>query len=109
MSLWHGMDNVATADNPGELAVVNHWDTFDFALGEQHGNLINGGLHIDCDDIVAHDIAHKQTFLVHFADDVSFSNYADDFALRIDDRQTANAHAVEELGSFLSTGIRVDG
>ena len=83
------MDDISSADNAHQFAIMQDRDALDVTFEEEHRNLAHRSLFTHGDDIVAHNISNAQPLPVDLANNIGLCDNADDLAIRIDDRRAA--------------------
>ncbi len=91
MSLRDCIDDISSADNAHQFAIMQDWDALDFMFGEERCNLAHRSLFTYGDDFVAHNIGNAQSLSVDLADNIGLCDNTDDLAFHVDDRHTADA------------------
>src|SRR5260370_29299033 len=108
MPLCDCTDDISSADNAHQFAIMQDWDALDFMFGEEHRNLAHRSLFTYGDDFVAHNIGNAHPLSVDLADNIGVCDNADDLAIPFDDWGTANVFLRNKTGSFLLPAAWMD-
>src|SRR5579884_494806 len=109
VALRDSVNDIGAADDTYQFAILYNRDTLDLAFGEEHGNLADGRLLVNDQQLVAHNIANTQSIAVDFADNVGLGNNTDQLAISINYGRATDTVAVKQLRRFLRAGLRLDG
>src|SRR5260370_6911623 len=106
MPLCDCTDDISSADNAHQFAIMQDWDALDFMFGEEHRNLAHRSLFTYGDDFVAHNIGNAQPLSVDLADNIDLCDNADDLAIPIDDGPPPNLFFTHKTATSFPAGAR---